>query len=192
MDAKEPKDEELMARIAQADRHAFDILAKRHLNRVYSIARVMVKKQADAEDVAQDVFTRLWIYGPKWQDGKSAFTTWLYRIVVNCCNDHLRKNKNSGMEVPEDLPSGDANGEAILLQRQTESKVRAALQSLPERQRIAVTLTYFQGMTNPEAASAMDMHIKALEGLLVRARKTMRGMLEEERAEDARKLGTAG
>lgn len=191
IDAKEPMDEELMGRIAAGDKRAFDLLAKRHLNRVYSIARVMVKRQADAEDVAQDVFTRLWIYGPKWQDGKSAFTTWLYRIVVNCCNDHLRKNKNTGGEVPEDLASTDPNGEAILSQRQTEVKVRAALQSLPERQRIAVTLTYFQGLTNPEAAAAMDMHIKALEGLLVRARKTMRGMLEEERAEDARKLGTA-
>jgi len=179
-----------MARIAGGDKLAFDALAKRHLNRVYSIARVMVKKQADAEDVAQDVFTRLWIYGPKWQDGKSAFTTWLYRIVVNCCNDHLRKNRNTGGEVPKDLASGDPSSEAMLSQRETDQRVRAALAQLPERQRIAVTLCYFQGLTNPEAAAAMDMHIKALEGLLVRARKAMRGMLEEERGGDAKRLGT--
>lgn len=175
-------DEELMARVSGGDRHAFDALAKRHLNRVYSIARCMVKRQPDAEDVAQEVFTRLWVYGPRWEAGRSAFTTWLYRIVVNCCNDMLRKQQRDGGEVPEDLASPEPGGEAQLAQRQQEEKVRAALGALPERQRIAVTLCYFQGLTNPEAAAAMDMHIKALEGLLVRARKAMKGMLEEERA----------
>lgn len=177
---QEQKDEELMARVAGGDRLAFDALAKRHLNRVYSIARCMVKAQADAEDVAQEVFTRLWVYGPKWEAGRSAFTTWLYRIVVNCCNDHLRKFKRDGGEVPEDLPSSDPGGEAIVAQRQQDEKVRAALRALPERQRIAVTLCYFEGLTNPEAAAAMDMNIKALEGLLVRARKAMKGMLEKD------------
>lgn len=173
-------DEQLMARIAGGDRHAFDALAKRHLSRVYSIARCMVKRQADAEDVAQEVFTRVWIYGPKWEAGRSAFTTWLYRIVVNCCNDHLRKYGKDAAEVPEDLPSAEPSGEAVLAQRQQDEKVKRALQALPERQRIAVTLCYFEGLTNPEAAAAMDMHIKALEGLLVRARKSMKGMLEAE------------
>ncbi len=176
------RDEDLMSRVAAGDRAAFDILARRHLNRIYAIARCMVRAQSDAEDVAQEVFTRLWVYGPKWQEGKSAFTTWLYRIVVNCCNDHLRKFRRDTSEIPEDLASKEPDSEVLLAERQQQAKVRAALNTLPERQRLAVTLCYFEGMTNPEAAEAMDLHIKALEGLLVRARKSMKGMLEEERA----------
>lgn len=170
-----------MSRVAGGDRLAFDALARRHLNRVYAIARCMVKAQADAEDIAQDVFARLWVYGPRWQEDRAAFTTWLYRIVVNCCHDHMRKSKKGqGPEVDENIPSGDPGGEAQMAERQRNEKVRAALRALPERQRIAVTLCYFEGMTNPEAAKAMDMHVKALEGLLVRARRAMKGMLEEE------------
>lgn len=173
-----------MARVATGDRHAFDLLARRHLNRVYSIARGIVKAQNEAEDVAQEVFTRLWIYAPRWQAGKAAFTTWLYRIVVNACHDQLRRTRQdrTSVEVPEDMAGAGPDGEQIFARRQQEDKIRAALESLPERQRMAVLLCYFQGLTNPEAAKAMDMHVKALEGLLVRARKTLRGLLEEERA----------
>ena len=183
MDQHQASDEDLMARVAVGDRLAFDALVKRHLNRVYSIARCMVKAQADAEDVAQDVLTRLWVYGPRWKEDKAAFTTWLYRIVVNCCNDHLRKHKQdrNKAEMPEDLESKEPDSEAAYVTRQQNEKVRAALASLPERQRIAVTLCYFQGLTNVQAAAAMDVHIKALEGLLVRARKSMKEMLEEEK-----------
>ncbi len=178
------KDEDLMTRVAAGDRMAFDILAKRHINRIYGIARAMVKGQAQAEDVAQEVFTRLWIYAPRWEEGKAAFTTWLYRIVVNCCHDQLRKTKvdRTASEIPEDMAGEGPNGEALLAERQKNDKVRVALDTLPERQKLAVTLCYFQGLTNPEAAKVMDMHVKALEGLLVRARKTLRGLLEEERA----------
>jgi len=177
-------DEELMTRVAAGDRLAYDALARRHLNRVYAIARGMLKSQTEAEDVAQDAFTRLWVYAPRWEAGKAAFTTWLYRIVVNCCHDHLRKTKQdrTSLEIPEDLAEAGPNGEKVYADRQRDEKVKAALQTLPDRQRTAVLLCYFQGMTNPEAAAAMDMHVKALEGLLVRARKTLRGLLEEERA----------
>lgn len=173
-----------MTRVAEGDRHAFDILTRRHLNRVYSIARGIVKAQADAEDVAQDVFTRLWIYAPRWAEGKAAFTTWLYRIVMNCCHDHLRKTKRdrSSLEIPENVAGEGPDGEAVFAKRQQDERVKAALGTLPERQRMAVLLCYFQGLTNPEAAAVMELHVKALEGLLARARKTLRGLLEEERA----------
>lgn len=178
---REARDEDLMARIAGGDRLAFDVLAKRHLNRVYAITRCMVKAQADAEDIAQDVFTRLWVYGPRWKEDKAAFTTWLYRIVVNCCHDHMRKNKkHQGGELDENTAGAEPDGEQRYAETERNEKVKAALQALPERQRMAVMLCYFEGMTNPEAAAAMDMHIKALEGLLVRARRAMKGMLEEE------------
>lgn len=179
--AREESDAALMQRIAAGDRLAYDVLVKRHLQRVYAIARGMVYRQQDAEDVAQDVFIRIWVYARKWEDGHSAVTTWLHRIVMNCCYDHLRKQSKQplgGLETDrlEDADNTDMEGQMVAAQR--KEKIRRALQDLPERQRMAVTLCYLQEMTNAEAAEVMDVHIKALEGLLVRARKALRPVLQ--------------
>jgi len=176
----EESDEALMLRIAAGDRFAYDQLVKRHLQRVYAVARGMVYRQQDAEDVAQDVFIRIWIYAKRWEPGHSAVTTWLHRIVVNCCFDHLRKQSKQplGGYDADVLPDEGKDVEGQMAAAQQKDKVRRALQDLPERQRMAVTLCYLQEMTNAEAAKAMDVHIKALEGLLVRARKALRPVLE--------------
>jgi RNA polymerase sigma-70 factor, ECF subfamily len=183
MDMKAVTDEELMARTAKGDRQAFDTLVKRHLQRVYSLSRGMLNKKPDAEDVAQDVFTRVWIYAPRWRAGEAAFTTWLHRITMNCCYDHLRKRRSEmkNAEIPDDLASGEKDGEQKYADRQKNARIRDALQGLPERQRMAVTLCYLQEMTNAEAAEVMEIHLKALEGLLVRARRSLRPQLEEMR-----------
>jgi RNA polymerase sigma-70 factor, ECF subfamily len=183
MDMQAVTDEDLMGRTAGGDREAFDLLVKRHLQRVYALSRGMLNRKADAEDVAQDVFTRIWIYAPRWRAGEAAFTTWLHRIVMNCCFDHLRKQGSEArrQELPEDIASPERDSEGSYAEKQKKARIRAALQELPERQRMAVTLCYLQEMTNAEAAQIMDMHLKALEGLLVRARRSLRPMLEEMR-----------
>lgn len=183
MDMKAVTDEDLMARTAQGDRQALDTLVKRHMQRVYNLARGMVNRKPDAEDVTQDVFTRIWIYAPRWRAGEAAFTTWLHRITMNCCYDCLRKRgaETKQTEIPDDLASGDKDGEAKYAEGQKNARIRKALQMLPERQRMAVTLCYLQELTNAEAADVMEIHIKALEGLLVRARRTLRPVLEEMR-----------
>ncbi|MEZ0223865.1 MAG: RNA polymerase sigma factor [Alphaproteobacteria bacterium] len=183
MDMKAVTDEDLMARTAKGDRQAFDTLVKRHLQRVYFLSRGMLNKKPDAEDVAQDVFTRVWIYAPRWRAGEAAFTTWLHRITMNCCYDHLRKRGSDAKntEIPDELASTEKDGEAKYADRQKNARIRDALAQLPERQRMAVTLCYLQEMTNAEAAEVMEIHIKALEGLLVRARRSLRPQLEEMR-----------
>jgi len=183
MDMKAVTDEDLIARAATGDRQAFDALVRRHMQRVYTLSRGMVNRQPDAEDVTQDVFTRVWIYAPRWRPGEAAFTTWLHRITVNCCYDHLRKHGAEArkMELPDDLAAPDRDPEGKTEERQKNARVRAALQELPERQRMAVTLCYLEELTNVQAAAAMKIHLKALEGLLVRARRSLRPVLEEMR-----------
>ncbi len=183
MDMQAVTDEELMARTARGDKQAFDMLVKRHMQRVYATARGMLNKKPDAEDVTQDVFTRVWVYAARWRAGEAAVTTWMHRITMNCCYDHLRKHSNDAKktEVPDDMASSEKDGEAKYAERQKNARVRDALQLLPERQRMAVTLCYLQELTNAEAAGVMEIHIKALEGLLVRARRTLRPVLEEMR-----------
>ncbi len=76
--------------------------------------------------------------------------------------------------IEEVIADGENGQDERLMEHQEGLRVRAAVQALPERQRLAVLLCYFEDMTNPEAAAVMGLHVKALEGLLVRARKTLR------------------
>lgn len=173
-------DEQLMARIAQGDARAFDSLVRRHLPRAYAIARRVLLNQQDAEDAAQEAFSKIWMKAGSWQPGRAAFTTWLYRVVANAALDMARKrpkNETHDALTLEQLEDEHPNAEAALADHQQSASVRALVATLTPPQRMAITLCYFEEMSNAEAAAAMGIHLKALEGLLVRARKTLREAL---------------
>lgn len=174
------EDEQLMARIAKGDEQAFNWLVRQHLPRAYAIARRVLAERADAEEAAQDAFTKLWVNAAQWQPDKAKFSTWFYRIVTNAALDLARRKKLPTTN-DETLMAMQADDTASVEDRLQEADERAALQAalatLTPAQRAAVTLCYFEEMTNPEAAKVMGMHLKALEGLLVRARKTLRDVL---------------
>lgn len=172
-----------MARVAKGDAAAFNWLVRAHLPRAYSIARRVLNNQADAEEAAQDAFTKLWVHAADWKEGKAKFTTWLYRIVVNASLDLARKKKlptTSDETVMAMQADGTASIEDRLAVEDEHEALHGALASLTAQQRAAVSLCYFEELTNPEAAKVMGINIKALEGLLVRARKSLRGLLSEE------------
>lgn len=170
-----------MARVAQGDGAAFDYLVRRHLPRAYSIAYRVLLNQADAEEAAQDAFTKLWVHANSWQPGVAKFTTWLHRITVNAALDIARKRKpGMGADAEAELIAiaDPAEGaEAALGTHEEAQQVQRAVATLTTQQRTAVTLCYFEHYTNQEAAEMMGLHLKALEGLLVRARKTLRELL---------------
>lgn len=169
-----------MARVSTGDARAFDALTRKHLSRAYAIARRVLYNTADAEEAASDAFTKLWTHAADWQPGKAKFTTWLYRIVVNAALDIARRKKldtTSDETVLMMQADSTPNIEAVIEDEDEQRAVRAAIESLTEAQRAAVSLCYFEEMTNPEAAAVMGIHVKALEGLLVRARKTLRTVL---------------
>lgn len=165
-----------MSRVAQGDEEAFRILVHRHLPRAYAIAGRMLATPADAEDAVQESFTKLWVSGPRWKPGRAAFATWIYRILANTCLDSARRRRpETGTESAlEAVPDGAQDTEGRVIQDRQASRVRDAVRALPPQQRLAVTLCYFEEFTNPEAAEFMGLHLKALEGLLVRARKALR------------------
>ena len=179
MTVAEPTDEVLMTDVARGDRIAFDRLARRHLPRVYRIARAALPGRAEAEDTAQDVFARVWIYAPRWRAGDAKFTTWLYRVTINCCHDTARKNKAGRMmEIGDDLPD-TTDTEGRYAATEADRHIAAAVRALPERQRLAIQLCYLDDLPTREAADAMGLKLKALEGLLVRARRTLREKLDK-------------
>lgn len=170
-------DAELLQAIAAGDRSAFDRLSRRHLDRAYGVALRMTGSRADAQDVVQDVFLRLWQRPDAWRPGQAQFSTWLYRVVVNRCLDLKRRPKGTDLDSVEEPQDPDANAEDGLLNAERSRALDSAVTQLPERQREAIVLTYTAGLRNAEAASAMDISVKAFEALLVRAKRELRDYL---------------
>jgi RNA polymerase sigma-70 factor (ECF subfamily) len=170
-------DAELLRAIADGDRAAFDRLSRRHLDRAYGVALRMTGSRADAEDVVQDVFLRLWLRPDSWRPGQAMFSTWLYRVVVNRCLDLKRRPKGTDLDSIEEPQDPDVNAEDGMLAAERSRALDGAVNRLPERQRAAIVLTYTAGLRNAEAASAMDISVKAFEALLVRAKRELRDLL---------------
>lgn len=171
-----------MMRVGRGDRSACQLLVERHLGRVVSFARRILSNGDDAEDVAQEVFLRVWAAAPRWKR-TARFTTWLHRVAMNLCLDHLaRKREVTGDDLPEPVdPRPDPS--AALQAKDLARHVQTALAALPESQRIAITLCHHQGMRNIEAAEVMGVSVEALESLLARGRRAL--------AERLRPVGSA-
>ena len=172
-----PDDDALMRRVAARDPEAFAQLIEQHAVRPHRIAWRMLGDGAEAEDVAQEAVLRLWQNAGTWRGGGPGVAAWLTRVATNLCLDRLRKRARLSDEaVPEradDAPLADA----LIAGEQERQAVIRALGNLPERQRAAVVLTYYEELPNAEAAEMLEMNLKAFESLLLRARRALKTML---------------
>ena len=172
-------DDALMRRVGAGDAGAFQSLVDVHAKRPHRIAWRMLGDASEAEDVAQEAFLRLWKDAPRWNAQGSGVGAWLTRVATNLCLDRLRRRARlSDEEVPDRADPAPLADEAIGA-GQDRTRVRVALDALPERQRAAVVLTYYEDLPNAEAAAALDMNIKAFESLLLRARHALKERLVE-------------
>lgn len=185
-------DEDLMMRIGNGDRVAFGELVRRHLSKAVAVAQRVTGSRGDAEEIAQEAFLRVWTKAPTWRssEGRSAegrspegefrgarFTTWLYRVVVNLGIDRKRRPAMSALEAAGD-PADPADSALHSLEKaQLSARVAAAVATLPERQRAALTLCFYEGLSNREAADILALTPGAVESLLVRARRSLRDAL---------------
>lgn len=176
-------DEDLVRRVGAGDRRAAGELVRRHLPRMVGLSRRMLGDAAEAEDVAQEVFLRVWKHAPAWKPGQAKFETWMHRVAMNLCLDRLRRAGRNAGEVPPETIDRQASATRSLDDRQRRERVRDALQLLPERQRAALVLCYYQDRTNIEAAEILGVSVDALESLLSRARRTLKSALAADRAD---------
>lgn len=170
-----PSDEALMQAVALGDLAAFERLVLRHQESAWRTAYRMLGCHQTAEDVAQEAFLRIFEAADRYR-ATAAFRTYLYRIVVRLCLDHLRK----GRPVPSDnlLPTDDwPSPDQQATDAEQAQAVQEAIGSLPPKQRTAVVLRYYEGLSGREIAAAMETSLKAVQRLLARARATLEGLL---------------
>jgi RNA polymerase sigma-70 factor (ECF subfamily) len=173
------EDAALVARVANGDRDAYGVLVRRHLPRVLAVTRRMLGSEALAEEAAQEALLRLWTHAGSYDPAKARLTTWLTRITANLSLDRLRKRDEEAWPENFDVAM-PARQEQALMQGQVAQKVNAALQTLPERQRLALVLCHYEELSMAEAAAVMDTTPEAIESLLSRARRSLRQQLEPE------------
>jgi RNA polymerase sigma-70 factor (ECF subfamily) len=171
---------DLLARVVAGEAEAFRGLVDRHLPTVLAIARRMLRDDAEAEDVAQETLLRLWRNAAGLELGPHGVRPWLRRVASNLCIDRVRARRNTLVveQVPEE--SAPASQVRHLAERELGQRVDAALQALPERQRLALTLFHYEGMSQIEVGEVLGISDEAVESLLARARRTLKAALKEE------------
>ena len=171
-------DAEEVAKAGRGDRDAAARLIARHSAKLFGLAQRMLASRAEAEDVVQEVFLRLWIHAGRWRPGGAKFETWLYRVTLNQCYDRLRRRPTQPLDEAIEVADETAQPGAQLDESQLGQEVARALETLPERQRAAILLCHFKECGNIEAAEIMGLSVEALESLLARGRRALRSRLQ--------------
>lgn len=181
------KEEEIVLRVTNGEYHLFEEIVNNYQNRVYTICLGILQNREDAEDAAQEVFINIYTSLHKFK-GTSAFSTWIYRIAVNCSLEYLRKKKrspqnnkivNNGDDFDQLRTNGSIDSpDKEAIRREEEQLLAKAISSLPEKQKIAIVLTKYRQLSQKEAAKVMKMGEKALESLITRAKNNLKKYIE--------------
>jgi RNA polymerase sigma-70 factor (ECF subfamily) len=184
-------DAEVMLRVRAGDEQAFAYLVQKYRRPMLSFMYRMARNQAAAEDLAQEVFLRVY-RSRETYTANAKFTTWLYRIATNLAVNHARDTRHERPEVsmnldePDaetglmpDLADGTPNVEENILRRERLAAIRSHVQALPERQRMAVVMHKYQGMDYRQIAEVLHLSESATKSLLFRAYESLREKLKD-------------
>ncbi len=176
-------DNELVARVQNGDKSAFDLLVLKYQHRVVKLVSQYVREPADALDVTQEAFFKAYRALPKFR-GDSAFYTWLYRIAINTAKNQLVYMSRRPMEVDLENENGEQielqemqktieTPERLLLTDEIRETIIDAIDKLPDDLRAAITLREVEGMSYVEIAAAMDCPIGTVRSRIFRAREAI-------------------
>jgi RNA polymerase sigma-70 factor, ECF subfamily len=173
-------DESLMGLVAQGDQRAFRILMGRHMTLAIRVAQRVVGNAAEADDIGQDAFLRVWSRAASFDPRVARFTTWLYRVVLNLALDRIRKPSHASIDQAAEVRSDDPEPVTLMIADEERRMIAAAMATLPERQRAAIVLFHMEGLGGRDAAKSMNVSEKAFESLLVRARSSLKQYVEKQ------------
>lgn len=183
-------DAEIMLRVKAGDDSAFDYLVEKFRRPLIGFMYRLSRNQAAAEDLAQEVFLRVY-RSRKSYKAEARFTTWLYRIATNLAVNHARdtrveRTQGKSLDEPEpesgvamDVADEAPTAEERLLRKERMDAIRSHVEALPERQRIAVVLHKYQGMDYREIGQVLELSESATKSLLFRAYETLRDKLKD-------------
>lgn len=170
-------DDTLMVLYANGDQDAARMLTFRHVPRVLSLSKRLLWDATEAEDVAQEAMLRLWRIAPDWRNNEAKVSTWLYRVTSNLCTDRLRKKRTSALDDVSEPMDDAPSVEMTMTAADRAEALQQAMNHLPERQKLAVTLRHIDELSNPEIAEIMDISVDAVESLTARGKRTLAKLL---------------
>jgi RNA polymerase sigma-70 factor (ECF subfamily) len=173
-------DESLMGLVAHGDQRAFRILMGRHMGLAIRAAQRIVGNAAEADDIGQDAFLRVWSRAASFDPNVARFTTWLYRVVVNLALDRVRMPSPAPIDEAVEVRSNDPEPVTLMIEDEERRTIAAGMATLPERQRVAIVLFHMEGLSGRDAAQSMNVTEKAFESLLVRARSALKLYVESQ------------
>jgi len=186
-----PSDAEIMLRVKAGDQSAFEYLVHKYRRPMVSFMYRMARNAAAAEDLAQEVFLRVY-RSRETYEATAKFTTWLYRVATNLAVNHARDTRHERPEVqvsldePDEetgttleLPDTHLTAEQAMVRRERMKAIRSKVEALPEQQKLAVLMHKYQQMDYKEIAEVLKKSESATKSLLFRAYETLREQLKE-------------
>jgi len=183
---KDKSDAQLAELIISGNHAAFAEMVTRHTDKFFALAFRTLQDQGDAEDVVQGAFIKFWQRPQMWRADQAKFTTWFYRVIINACHDHRRKHtREVSVEIDEfesALPCFPSE-ESLASDKQDECWrqycIESGIRSLPSSQRDAINLVVYSELPQKQAAKILGVSLKAIESLLVRAKRNLNQHIEE-------------
>ena len=184
-------DAQIMLRVKAGDDSAFEYLVQKYRRPMLSFMYRMAHNSAVAEDLAQEVFLRVYRSREKYE-ASAKFTTWLYRIASNLAVNHARDSRHQrpettvSLDEPDqesgltmDLPDNSLSAEEAIVRRERLAAIRQRVEALPERQKMALIMHKYQQMDYRQIAEVLKLSESAIKSLLFRAYETLRVQLKE-------------
>ena len=184
-------DAQIMLRVKGGDEAAFEYLVQKYRRPMLSFMYRMAHNSAAAEDLAQEVFLRVYRSREKYE-ASAKFSTWLYRIASNLAVNHARDTRHQrpentvSLDEPDqesgltmDLPDSSLTAEEVIVRRERLAAIRQRVEALPERQKMALIMHKYQQMDYRQIAEVLKLSESAIKSLLFRAYETLRVQLKE-------------
>ena len=172
-------DNDLLRLIAAQDRRAFACLMQRHGRLMMMVAQRTIGNAADADEVVQEAFLKVWLLASEWQpDGGAKFSTWFYRVVLNASLDRCRRKGMASLDDVDDPEDTAPGGFETVAHAQRHRMIVAAMADLSDKQNEALSLYYFGEMSAPDAARILDVSLSSFEALLFRGKVALKEALK--------------
>jgi len=190
----EASDLELVQLVRAGDEQSYRLLVERYQTLVFTIALRMVRDRAEAEDIAQDVFLKVYRTLENFRE-EASFKTWICKIATNRCIDWrrkhgLRQDSTTMVEEAESLPDQTfERPDQALLRRETQAEVRRVIEEMPDKYRTILLLYHFDGLSYKDIAEQQDISPRTVETRLYRAKQMLRVALRGGDSDDEAYVG---